>query len=94
MAVHPTAPLQVDVTNDSGSMTRHATPQMGTEGNLGRDMEGAEADNGLNHNMHSCHLLRMSSPPSSDSPHRRAAFNAVIYIYCILIYKAMPLPCL
>ncbi|KAM7471367.1 hypothetical protein LguiA_009550 [Lonicera macranthoides] len=80
MAVHPPAPLQVDVTNDSGSMTRHATPQMGTEGNLGGDMEGAEADNGSNHNMHSCHLLRMSSPsPSTDSPNRRAAFNAVTH---------------
>lgn len=78
LAVHPNVPLQVDVTNDSGSMTRHVTPQMGSDGNIGGNMEGGEADDVSNNNMHSRHLHRMSSTsPSSDSPHRRSAFNVV-----------------
>ncbi|KAK3006799.1 hypothetical protein RJ639_015760 [Escallonia herrerae] len=77
-AVRPTVTLQVDVTNDSGSMTRHATPRMGSEGNVGGDMEGGDADDVSNHNMQSRHLLRMSSTsPSSASPNRRPAINAV-----------------
>ncbi|KAK2965921.1 hypothetical protein RJ640_005337, partial [Escallonia rubra] len=77
-AVRPTVTLQVDVTNDSGSMTRHATPRMGSEGNVGGDMEGGETDDVSNHNMQSRHLLRMSSTsPSSASPNRRPAINVV-----------------
>ncbi|KAA8540901.1 hypothetical protein F0562_024961 [Nyssa sinensis] len=75
IAIRPSVPLQVDATNDSGSMTRHATPRMGSEGNHGGDMEGGEADDFSNHSMHSRHLLQMSSTsPSSDSPHRRPAY--------------------
>lgn len=71
----PSVPLQVDVTNDSGSVTRHMAPRMSSEANLGGDMEGGEADDVLNHNMHSRHLLRMSSTsPSSESPLRRPAY--------------------
>ncbi|GMP33572.1 hypothetical protein CsSME_00006834 [Camellia sinensis var. sinensis] len=78
IGIRPCIPLQVDATNDSGSMTRLATPRTGSEGNLGGDMEGGEADDVSNHNMHSRHLLRMSSTsPSSDSPHRRPAFSVV-----------------
>ncbi|CAK9141419.1 unnamed protein product [Ilex paraguariensis] len=75
MAVRPPVPLLVDVTNDSGSMSRHATSKMGSEANLG-DMEVGEADDISNHNMYSRNLLRMSSiSPSSDSPYRRPAYN-------------------
>ncbi|XP_059640267.1 uncharacterized protein LOC132282559 isoform X2 [Cornus florida] len=75
MAMRPSVPLQVDTANDSGSMSRHATPRIGSEGNLGSDMEGGEADDVSNHNVHSRHLLRMSSTsPSSDSPYRRPAY--------------------
>ncbi|XAR65431.1 hypothetical protein NMG60_11009560 [Bertholletia excelsa] len=74
----PSIPLQVDtVTNDSGSMTRLATPRMSAEGNLNGDMEGGEAEDVINQHMHSRHLLRTSSTsPSSDSPNRRP-FSAV-----------------
>ncbi|KAK9277825.1 hypothetical protein L1049_027381 [Liquidambar formosana] len=75
LLVRPSVPLQVDTTNDSGSMTRHVAPRMGSEANLGGDMEGGEADDVSNHNMHSRHLLRMSSTsPSSESPLRRPAY--------------------
>lgn len=77
MAVRPSFPLQVDVTNDSGSMSRQVTPRLASDGNIIGDMEGADADDGSNQNMHSRNLLRMSSmSPSSDSPHRRP-FSAV-----------------
>ncbi|KAI8528971.1 hypothetical protein RHMOL_Rhmol12G0189900 [Rhododendron molle] len=77
--IRPSVPLQGDATNDSGSLNRIATPRLNSEGNLGGDMEGAEADDASNHNIHSRHLLRMSSiSPRSDSPHRRPVFSAVI----------------
>eukprot|EP00257_Ricinus_communis_P001306 XP_002511488.2 uncharacterized protein LOC8258148 isoform X1 [Ricinus communis] len=86
------APLQVDVTNDSVSMSRHATPRMGSEANLGGDMmEGGEIEDVPNVNMnnnnnnynHSRHVKRMSSTsPSSESPLRKPPFiqhNVVPY---------------
>lgn len=76
MAIRPSVPLQVDATNDTGSLTRHVTPRTGSEGNLAGDMEGGEADDPLNHNIHSRHMLRTSSmSPSSESPLRRPAYN-------------------
>lgn len=78
LAIRPSVSLQVDVTNDSGSMTRHLTPRMGSDGNPGGDVEGGEADDSSNQNMHSHHMLRMSSmSPSSDSPHRRPSHSVV-----------------
>ncbi|KAI3807461.1 hypothetical protein L1987_23389 [Smallanthus sonchifolius] len=71
----PSVSLQVDVTNDSGSMSRHVTPRPGSEG---ADVGGADADDVSNHNMHSRNMTRMSSmSPSSDSLHRRAPFSMV-----------------
>ncbi|KAL8225659.1 hypothetical protein R6Q57_018216 [Mikania cordata] len=71
----PSVSLQVDVTNDSGSMSRHATPRPGSEA---ADMGGADADDASNHNMHSRNMMRMSSmSPSSDSLLRRAHFSMV-----------------
>ncbi|XP_058194806.1 uncharacterized protein LOC131311384 [Rhododendron vialii] len=76
--IRPSVPLQGDATNDSGSLTRIATPRLNSEGNLGGDMEGAEADDASNHTIHSRHLLRMSSiSPRSDSPHRRPVFSVL-----------------
>ncbi|PQQ08481.1 uncharacterized protein Pyn_19284 [Prunus yedoensis var. nudiflora] len=70
MVVRPSASLQVDVTNDSGSMTRHAAARLGSEANL--EMEGCEGDEHSNHNFHSRHIFRMNSTsPSSESPLRR-----------------------
>lgn len=84
----PPVPLQVDVGNDSsGSMSKHVTPRMGSDGNLGGDMEGGEADDKLNQNMHSRHLLRMSSiSQSSDSSHRKPAFLQHIAVIFQNIY--------
>lgn len=95
MGIRPSVPLLVDATNDSGSLTRIGTPRLNSEGNLGGDMEGAEADDASNHNIHSRHLLRMSSiSPRSDSPHRRPAFSAVIYTdYFTPYYAIFPLCC-
>ncbi|WOH05285.1 hypothetical protein DCAR_0624700 [Daucus carota subsp. sativus] len=76
--VRPSVSLHVDVTNDSGSMTRHLTPRMGSDGLLRGDGEGGEADDASNHNTHSRSFLRMSSvSPSSDSPHKRPFHTAV-----------------
>lgn len=76
MGVRPLVPLQVDVTNDTGLMIRHVGPRMGSEGNLGGDMEVGETDDLSNLNIHSRHVLRTSSmSPSSESPLRRPAFN-------------------
>lgn len=73
MQARPPIPLQVDVGNDSGSMSRQATPRAGSEANLGGDLEGVEADDASNHNLHSRPLLRMSSTsPSPDSLRRPA----------------------
>ncbi|XP_031407214.1 uncharacterized protein LOC116215595 isoform X1 [Punica granatum] len=84
MAMRPSVPLQVDVTNDSGSMTRHPTPRAGPEGNQGGDVEGGEAEDPSNHNIQSRPLLRMSSmSPSSESPLRRPALsqlNSVLHL--------------
>lgn len=69
VTARPSVSLHVDVTNDSGSMTRHLTPRMGSDGFLRGDGEGGEADR---------NLLRMSSvSPSSDSPHKRPFHSAV-----------------
>ncbi|KAF5818268.1 hypothetical protein HanXRQr2_Chr02g0063061 [Helianthus annuus] len=66
----PSVSLQVDVTNDSGSMSRHVTPRPASEG---ADVGGADADN-----MHPRNMTRMSSmSPSSDSLPRRAPFSMV-----------------
>ncbi|KAI3454598.1 hypothetical protein Pfo_011261 [Paulownia fortunei] len=82
MSGRPPLPLQVDTTTDSGSMTRVNTPRMGSDGNPCGDMEGGEADDVSNHNMHSRHLPRMSSTsPSSDSQQRKPAFNMVPHSY-------------
>lgn len=80
MAVRPSVPLQVDIPTDTGSMTRLNTPRVGSDGTLGGEMEGGENDGMLNHNADTRHLLRMSSSspsPSSDSQHRKPAYNVV-----------------
>lgn len=93
MAIRPSVPLQMDVTNDSGSMTRHATPRMGSEANLGGDMEGGEAEDVSNHNIHSRHIHRMSSTsPSSESPLRRPPsiqHNVVIFMSFYILYHTI-----
>ncbi|KAI4326666.1 hypothetical protein MLD38_031954 [Melastoma candidum] len=63
MQSRPPPPLQVDVGNDSGSMNQQATPRIGSEANLGVDLEGGD----------SRPMLRMSSTsPSPDSLRRPA----------------------
>ena len=75
MAGRPMAPLQVDTTNDSVSMTRHLTPRMGSEPNLSGDVEGGEGDAISNQNHHSRQMFRMNSTsPSSESPIRRPPY--------------------
>lgn len=80
--IRPSVPPQVEASNDSGSMTRHITPRMGSEANLSGDMEGVEAED-INHNFHSRQMLRMNSTsPSAESPIRRPAYiqhNVVIF---------------
>lgn len=82
----PILSLQVDVTNDSGSMSRDVTPRPGSEGNCVGDVEGADADGAPNQNLHSRNMIRMSSmSPSSDSLHRRGPFSMVMHqllAYC------------
>ncbi|PWA87693.1 hypothetical protein CTI12_AA127490 [Artemisia annua] len=74
----PVVSLQVDVPNDSGSMSRDVTPRPGSEGNCIGDLEGADADGAPNQNLHSRNITRMSSmSPSSDSLHRRGPFSMV-----------------
>ncbi|XP_057519799.1 uncharacterized protein LOC130800339 isoform X2 [Amaranthus tricolor] len=64
----PPLPLQVDASNDSGSMTRHATPRNGSEANLTVDMMDIVGDDALNTNPQPRQLLRMSSTsPSAES---------------------------
>lgn len=71
---HQSISLQVDVGNDSGSMSRQVTPRPASEVNCNGDTEGADADQ----NQHSRSLPRMSSvSPSSDSLHRRTPFAMV-----------------
>uniref|UniRef100_A0A2P2J8B0 Uncharacterized protein n=1 Tax=Rhizophora mucronata TaxID=61149 RepID=A0A2P2J8B0_RHIMU len=86
MANRPSVPLQVDVTNDSMSMMRNVIPRTGLETNLGGDMEGGEADDVSNHNIHSRHIHRMSSTspsPSSESPHRRPPYFQHNLVLCL-----------
>uniref|UniRef100_A0A803M1E3 Uncharacterized protein n=1 Tax=Chenopodium quinoa TaxID=63459 RepID=A0A803M1E3_CHEQI len=92
-ASRPPLPLQVDVSNDSGSMTRHATPRTGSEANLNVDMEGGEGDDAVNNNPQSRQLLCMSSTsPSAESALRRAPYfqhNAVnLYQLHYLTYSS------
>lgn len=71
LAGRPPLPLQMDASNDSGSMTRHATPRTGSEANV-TDIEGGEGDDALNHNPRSRPLPRMNSTsPSAESALRR-----------------------
>nr|XP_009757110.1 PREDICTED: uncharacterized protein LOC104210016 isoform X2 [Nicotiana sylvestris] len=78
MAVRSSLPLQVDTTNDSGSMTRLNTPRMGSDGNLIGEMDGEGGDDASNQNMLSRNLLRMSSTsPSSESQLRKTPYNVV-----------------
>ncbi|CAI9262380.1 unnamed protein product [Lactuca saligna] len=73
---HQSISLQVDVGNDSGSMSRQVTPRPASEVNCNGDTEGDDAQNqNQNQNQHSRSLPRMSSvSPSSDSLHRRTPF--------------------
>ncbi|XWS60643.1 hypothetical protein CRYUN_Cryun07bG0053100 [Craigia yunnanensis] len=84
IAIRPTVPLQVETTNDSGSVTRLVTPRMGSEANLAGENEGGEADDVSNLNVHSRHVFWMSSTsPSSESPLRRPTYiqhNVVIFL--------------
>ncbi|XP_060170282.1 uncharacterized protein LOC132601095 isoform X2 [Lycium barbarum] len=76
MAVRSSLPLQVDTTNDTGSMTRLNTPRMGSDGNPIGDMDGEGGDDASNQNMLSRNLLRMSSTsPCSDSQLRKTPYN-------------------
>lgn len=83
-AIRPSAPLQVDASADTGSMTRQLAPRIGSEVNASGDTEGGEADDLLNHNVHSRQMLRTSSmSPSSESPLRRPSHvqpNVVIFL--------------
>lgn len=83
MGIRPSVPFQVDVANDSGSMSRHNTPRMGSEGNLGGDMDGGETEDVSNPSNHSRQIHRMSSTsPSSESPLRKPPYiqhNVVPY---------------
>ncbi|KAL3846013.1 hypothetical protein ACJIZ3_003416 [Penstemon smallii] len=82
MSGRPPLPLQVDTTTDSGSMTRVNTPRMGSDGNPCGDIDGGEADDGSNHNLHSRQLPRLSSTsPSSDSQQKKPPFNMVPHSY-------------
>ncbi|KAJ8559890.1 hypothetical protein K7X08_003948 [Anisodus acutangulus] len=75
-AVQLSFPLQVDTTNDTGSMTRLNTPRMGSDGNPIGEMDGEGGDDASNQNMLSRNLLRMSSTsPSSDSQLRKTPYN-------------------
>lgn len=74
-AGRPPLPLQADASNDSGSMTRHATPRTGSEVNVVVDMEGGEGDDALNPNPQSRQLLRVNSTsPSAESALRRTPY--------------------
>ncbi|KAF5730109.1 hypothetical protein HS088_TW20G00479 [Tripterygium wilfordii] len=70
VGIHPSGAPLGGATNESGSMDRLVASRMISEANLSCDMEGGEADQ----NVHSRHMLRMSSTsPSSESPLRRAS---------------------
>ncbi|XP_038879953.1 stress response protein NST1 [Benincasa hispida] len=74
MAIRPSAPLQVDASADTGSMTKLLASRVGSEVNASGDAEGGEADDLLNQNVLARQMLRNSSmSPSSESPLRRPA---------------------
>ena len=78
--VRPSVPLQVDIPNDTGSITRLNTPRIGSDGNIVPEGEGGEPDGSSNLNTDTRHLLHMSSTspsPSSDSQHKKPAYNVV-----------------
>lgn len=78
MAVRSSLPLQVDTTNDTGSMTKLNTPRMGSDGNPIGEMDGDGGDDASNQNTLSRNLLRMNSTsPSSDSQLRKTPYNVV-----------------
>ncbi|KGN63634.1 uncharacterized protein LOC101216066 [Cucumis sativus] len=71
-AIRPSAPLQVDASADTGSMTRQLASRVGSEVNASGYIEGGEADDLLNQNFLARQMLRNSSmSPSSESPLRR-----------------------
>lgn len=75
IAGRPPVPLQVDVTNDTGSMTRRNTPRIGSDGHSA-DV-GGEGDD-VSNNLHSRNSLRMNSTsPSPDSQHRKSVHNTI-----------------
>lgn len=85
MSIRPSVPLQVDVTNDSGSMSRHPTPRAGSDRNQAGDMEGGGSEDALNHNIQCRPFLRMSSTsPSPDSQLRRPALSQLNAV-CIFL---------
>ncbi|KAF4376094.1 hypothetical protein G4B88_025185 [Cannabis sativa] len=71
----PAAPLQVDVNNDSVSMTRNVVSRTGSEPNNSGEAEAGETDAFSNHNFPTRQISRMNSiSPSSESPIRRPPF--------------------
>lgn len=83
-AIRPSAPLQVDASADTGSMTRQLASRVGSEVNASGYIEGGEADDLLNQNFLARQMLRNSSmSPSSESPLRRPVHiqpNMVIHV--------------
>ncbi|TMW99515.1 hypothetical protein EJD97_002406 [Solanum chilense] len=78
MAVRPSPPLQVDTTNDTGSITKLNTPRMGLDGNPIGEVDGDGGDDASNQNTLPRNLLRLSSTsPSSDSQLRKTPYNVV-----------------
>ncbi|KAI9117607.1 hypothetical protein K1719_011773 [Acacia pycnantha] len=71
IALRSSVPFQADGTNETGSLARHMTPRVGSEANLGGDVEGSETDDPTNHNMLSRNVHWMSSRSPSESPLRR-----------------------
>lgn len=73
-------PLHVDIPNDTGSVTRLATPRMGSDGILAGEVEGGEPDGMSNQNADGLHSLHLNSnSPCSDSQHKKPANNVVSY---------------
>lgn len=87
VAVRSSLPLQVDTTNDTGSMTKLNTPRMGSDGKPIGEVDGDGGDDAANQNALSRNLLRMSSTsPSSDSQLRKTPHNVVIALYLCMNY--------
>lgn len=78
MTGRSSVPLHVDIPNDTGSVTRLATPRMGSDGILTGE-EGGEPDGMSNHqNADGLHSLRLSSQsPSSDFQNKKPANNVI-----------------